>query len=363
MLESVFQVGLSASPGRDANPAMGQIIGTLERLTRPPQPRVPTPNSRKKRRVTRSSGRTRARQPRGPRTGSLGLSVLDAGRLDSFIDTTWEPSIKEWLRLEELSESQWRKLDLMMALPACATILAVHRGWISPEAGGARVLRAVEVLLGAPRRRKVRLWARLQKEPVGTAPFVCSLLQQGLFHRALCSWLSVLVDRDLSELALYSDSLRRWIDDLRVVVGEPERWEEDFRGASAWGQLLTSTTSVPAPGDTESDISALDAWLSEQALNRRARSLRNHTRGDLLWGRVRGWGVVVAPLAAPKLDVHIVSAGSVRRVQAEISRGPLFEQPWVNIDAMRAEHLLPEPWDGIAQVAGDFARSAVGRKV
>ncbi len=366
----VMDSALSAQPGTSANPAMGQLITTLERLLTSPSPRpVNAKQAKTSRKTQKSSWQLLSPTQRSAsiRTGAQGANILDASRLDSFLQHSWSPNMKGWLKVKKpLKVEQWQRLDLIAALPGCVALVAVKKQWIPLHTALTLSMQAVHMVLGAPQYQKRHLWSLLEHCQPGQREPVLSLLQQGLLHRMLSAWLlELLRNQEHNQdglLILQITCLRGWIDDIREITGSPERWVSDETISDKWLDILNfpaDDASIPAPDEMEIRIRALVIWLSKQNPQERPSSLRGHQVDDLFWSHALGWGVSCGKQPArpeSRLPIHVISAA--RRIEKccpIVSHEAIFSQPWVNLSALCEAKFVSDHWSEVISDLRDLA--------
>ncbi len=321
-LAATLHEAKEAPPGRDANPAMGAVIATLESLL------TVCPDDAGSRKAARSSSRS-ARITTGPRahrstpqqpplTSSSGAGALDTARLTEFIDRRWLPALRSWKGKDTKGIQFAREIEALAALPLLGGLLAFRQGWIPPVEAARLAVRSAYVALGYPRMLGGTVGGIVKQ---GLSNKRAQALREGILHHVLTAWVQALDAGPQDDTLLLSSALRSWSDELRAAVGNPPAWPS----RPEWSWLLGDESDLPAPNQREDELLGLAAWLAN-VKTRAPRSRLEH--GALLWHPNVGWAVLTRQKAEDKAELFPFVVGS--NMDYKIGAG----LDWIDVDTI-----------------------------
>jgi hypothetical protein len=309
-----------APHGRDANPAMGTVIATLESLLtvrQRPGEKKESASKAKRTNCTSSTGSPRrVRTSLSSLTSSSAAGALDTARLTEFIEERWCDAIKSWKGADTGGVRFAREIEAMAALPLLGSLLAYRQGWIPVVEATRLAVRAAHIALGYPRRLGGALGALLKDD---LSDKRAQAIRQGILHHTLTAWVQALEEGGAPETMLLASSLRAWADEIRTVVGDPQGWPP----RKEWAWLLSADPDLPAPSEREDEVLSLAAWLSQASASKSFRL----PRGTLLWHRNVGWAVLRRTKEQGRSELFpFVVGGSM-----DYKVGPGLD--WIDVDA------------------------------
>ncbi len=353
LLAATFAEAERAPPGPEANPAMGGVIATLERVLDRLERAEPSSRPPRTPAQVRAAPGAAARRPSSAATplSSTGrANLLDLARLEAFVEGRWKEALEAVARdLDPSSPATVRVVDEVGCLPLLASLLGLRRGWVEAQPAARLCVRVTGRIFSGPGRLEHVLGA------ISSGRFsddVAEVLSAGLVHRALTALVQVLDAAPQEATVLPIAVLRARVGSLRDVTGEVEEWP-DLPGAAAWRAILSDDPTLPAPGELESAATALACWLGEQPVGDGLRACP--PPGALLWHPQMGWASVCpGPLAryADRIQVSAVGRGEELSLKRGMARG------WLEVSALVSAGVVPRELVPVATRVQELAQAA-----